>query len=360
MEQRRFGDSDLVCSALGFGTWELSTTDYGKIDVKEAQRAAQEAIDHGITLFDTAEAYGPYLSEELLGKALASRRSEVVLVTKVGFAYEGNRFTVTDSSFDNVVTRAEGCLRRLGTDWIDLLLIHWPDHDIPYAEPIAALEKLKQDGKIRHYGVSNFSPAMMEVCESAGHLTANQVGYNLFDRRMERAVLPYAKAHGIGFMAYGTLCYGLLTGAFTESTTFLDWDWRSGGRAFGLPLFRREQFLKELRVVEAAQGDRRAPRPLGSATRHRVGPGPPGGYRGAGGRAPERGTEGERGGGRLAPLRRGPGADRPRLRGGGSSPARRHPADGGEHASGLTRGSGSDRMSARRPDGRPGQAPGSS
>ena len=215
MEQRRFGDSDLVCSALGFGTWELSTTDYGKIDVKEAQRAAQEAIDHGITLFDTAEAYGPYHSEELIGKALGSRRSEVVLVTKVGFAYEGNRYTATDSSFENVVTRTEGCLRRLGSDWIDLLLIHWPDHDTPYGEPIAALEKLQQDGKIRHYGVSNFSPAMMEVCESAGHLTANQVGYNLFDRRMERAVLPYTKAHGIGFMAYGTLCYGLLTGAFT-------------------------------------------------------------------------------------------------------------------------------------------------
>ena len=249
MEQRRFGDSDLKCSALGFGTWELSTTDYGEIDVKEAQRAAQEAIDHGITLFDTAEVYGPYHSEELLGKALGSRRSEVVLVTKVGFTYDGNRFSATNSSFDHILTRAEGCLRRLGTDWIDLLLIHWPDHDTPYGEPIAALEKLKQDGKIRHYGVSNFSPAMMDVCESVGHLTASQVGYNLFDRRMERAVLPYTQAHGIGFMAYGTLCYGLLTGTFTESTTFLDWDWRSSGRAFGLPLFRREPFLKELRVV---------------------------------------------------------------------------------------------------------------
>ena len=171
MEQRRFGDSDLKCSALGFGTWELSTTDYGEIDVKEAQRAVQEAIDHGITLFDTAEAYGPYHSEELLGKALGSRRSEVVLVTKVGFTYDGNRISGTNSSLDYVLTRAEGCLRRIGTDWIDLLLIHWADHDTPYGEPIAALEKLKQDGKIRHYGVSNFSSAMMDACESGGHLT---------------------------------------------------------------------------------------------------------------------------------------------------------------------------------------------
>ena len=133
---------------------------------------------------------------------------------------------------------------------IDLLLIHWPDHITLYGEPIEALEKLKKDGKIRHYGVSNFSPAMMDVCESTGHSAANQLGYHLFDRRVERAVLPYAQAHGIGFMAYGTLGFGLLTVAFTESTTFVDWDWRSRGYAFGLPLFQREQFLKQLRVVE--------------------------------------------------------------------------------------------------------------
>ena len=250
MELRRFGDSNLECSALGFGTWELSTTQYGEIDAKEAQRAAQEAIDHGITLFDTAEAYGPYHSEELLGKALGRRRREVVLVTKVGLTYDDDAFTGKCSSFDYVLARTEGCLRRLDTDWIDLLLIHWPDHNTPYGEPVAALEKLKQDGKIRHYGVSNFSPAMLDVCASAGHITANQVGYNLFDRRVEKAVLPFTQSHGIGFMAYGTLGFGLLTGTFTESTKFLDWDWRSNGKAFGLPLFERDSFVKELRVVE--------------------------------------------------------------------------------------------------------------
>ena len=250
MEQRRLGNSDLTCSALGCETWELRITVYCEIDAAEAQRAAQEAIDHGITLFDPAESYGPYISEELLGKALGSRRKEIVLVTKVGFRYDGNRLVNQCSSFDHVVTAADGCLQRLGTDWVDLLLIHWPDHNTPYGEPVAALEKLKQDGKIRHYGVSNFSPAMMDVCESAGHLAANQVGYHLFDRRVERAVLPYTQAHGIGFMAYGTLGFGLLTGAFNESTTFVDWDWRAKGYAFGLPLFQREQFLGQLRVVE--------------------------------------------------------------------------------------------------------------
>jgi aryl-alcohol dehydrogenase-like predicted oxidoreductase len=254
MEQRRFGDSDLVCSALGFGTWEMSTTQYGAIDVAEASQAVNAAIDRGITLFDTAEGYGPYHSEELLAKALGPRRKEVVLVTKVGFVFNAEGSIVgRNSTSDYITARAEGCLKRLNTDWIDVLLIHWPDHNTPYDEPIRALEDLKAAGKIRHYGVSNFAPAMMDVCERVGHLTANQVGYHLFDRRMEKAVLPYCAEHGIGFMAYGTLAFGLLTGAFTPETTFVEWDWRSRGVAFGLPLFQREHFLKELRVVERLQ-----------------------------------------------------------------------------------------------------------
>lgn len=250
MEERRFGNGDLVCSALGFGTWEMSTTQYGHIDVGEASAAVNAAIDRGITLFDTAEVYGPYHAEEILAKALGSRRKQIVLVTKVGFLYgEENRIVGRSSKYDYITKCAEGCLRRLETDWIDLLLIHWPDHNTLYDEPIRALEKLKDAGKIRYYGVSNFAPAMMDVCQRVGQMAANQVGYNLFDRRVEKAVLNYCSEYGIGFMAYGTLGYGLLTGAFTPETTFVEWDWRSSGRAFNLPLFQREHFLKELRVV---------------------------------------------------------------------------------------------------------------
>jgi aryl-alcohol dehydrogenase-like predicted oxidoreductase len=251
MQQKEMGDSGLVCSALGFGTWELSTTQYGAIDVAQASNAVAMAIDHGITLFDTAEVYGPYHSEELLGKALGNRRNEIVLVTKVGFTYDdAGKITGRNSKHDYILERTEGCLRRLNTDCIDLMLIHWPDHTTPIAESIRALEALKAAGKIRHYGVSNFNVAMMEECEQAGHLTANQVGYHLYDRRMEAEVLPYCLAHQIGFMAYGTLAFGLLTGAFTPETTFVDWDWRSKGSAFGLPLFERTHFLKELRVTQ--------------------------------------------------------------------------------------------------------------
>tara|TARA_Y100000590_G_scaffold72018_1_gene79137 strand:+ start:1453 stop:2364 length:912 start_codon:yes stop_codon:yes gene_type:complete len=224
---------------------------YGHIDVKEASDAVSAAIDHGVTLFDTAEVYGPYHSEELLGKALGNKRNDIVLVSKVGFEYdEDGKNLGRNSKYDHVISRAEGCLERLETDFLDLLLIHWPDHDTPFEEPIRALEKLKIDGKIRHYGVSNFTPEMMDECEKYGHMAANQVGYHMFDRRMESAVLPYCKDNNIGFMAYGTLGFGLLSGAFTPQTTFGEGDWRSSGMAFRLPLFKEEEFAKELKVVE--------------------------------------------------------------------------------------------------------------
>ena len=251
MEQRQLGDSDLFSSSIGFGTWEMSTTMYGHIDVKEASDAVNAAIDHGITLFDTAEVYGPYHSEELLAKALGDKRKDIVLVSKVGFQYdEDGKNLGRNSQYDHVIERAEGCLSRLETDFLDLLLIHWPDHDTPFEESMRALEQLKQDGKIRHYGVSNFTPEMMDECEKYGHLAANQVGYHMFDRRMESEVLPYCLNKNIGFMAYGTLGFGLLSGAFTPETRFGDGDWRSSGIAFQLPLFREVEFAKELKVVE--------------------------------------------------------------------------------------------------------------
>ncbi len=251
MEQRRIGTTDLMCSAVGFGTWEMSTTMYGDIDVGEASRAVNVAVDHGITLFDTAEVYGPFHSEELLAKALGKRRSEVILVTKVGFEYDDRNAVVgMNSTFDHIVTRAEGCLKRMKTDVIDLLLIHWRDHDTPLEESMRAFEKLEADGKIRHGGVSNFDVDMMSTCGEHGAIATNQVGYHLFDRRMEKSVLPWCREHEIGFMAYGSLGFGLLTGALEPDTVFADHDWRGYMRAFGLPLFEGETYLRELRAGE--------------------------------------------------------------------------------------------------------------
>jgi len=257
MEQRSFGNTDLTCSAIGFGTWELGTTQYGDIDVDEAVRAVHMAIDHGITLFDTAEVYGPFTSEELLARGLGERRKDIVLVTKVGFVFHDDPAIVGDAAIAGrnasaayITERTEGCLKRLNTDYVDLMLIHWPDLTTPHEETIGALEAMKAAGKIRHYGVSNYDVPMMEACQQVGSLAANQVGYNLFDRRTEAAVLPYCLEQGIGFMAYGSLAFGLLTGALTPDTEFAENDWRRRGMAFGLPLFERENFLKELRVTE--------------------------------------------------------------------------------------------------------------
>ena len=236
MEQRVFGNTDLTCSAIGFGTWEMGTTQYGDIDIEDAVRAVQMAIDHGITLYDTAEVYGPNTSEELLARGLGKRRKDIVLVTKVGFVFHDDpsirgdaAIAGRDASIANITEHTEGCLKRLNTDYVDLMLIHWPDHKTPHEETMAGLEALKAAGKIRHYGVSNYTVPMMEACQNHGRLTANQVGYHLFDRRMEAAVLPYCLEQGIGFMAYGSLGFGLCTGALSPETKFVDWDWRSSG-----------------------------------------------------------------------------------------------------------------------------------
>ena len=178
-------------------------------------------------------------------------------MTKVGFVFHDDPTVVGDAAIVGrnaaaayITERTEGCLKRLDTDYIDLMLVHWPDHKTPHDETIGALEAMKAAGKIRYYGVSNYDVPMMQGCQAVGSLTANQVGYNLFDRRMEAAVLPYCLEQGIGFMAYGSLAFGLLTGALTPDTTFADNDWRRHGMAFGLPLFERENVLKELRVTE--------------------------------------------------------------------------------------------------------------
>ena len=250
MTRRRLGNTDLMTSPIGFGTWEMSTTMYGSIDVAEASRAVRSAIDHGINLFDTAEVYGPFYSEEILGKALGERRKEVILVTKTGFTFDDaeRRILGRCSRYEYIIERTEGCLRRLGTEVIDLMLIHWPDYGTPLDEPMRAFEKLKADGKIRYGGVSNFNVEMMDYCRRYTDLAVNQVGYHLFDRRMQKAILPYCREHGIGFMAYGTLAFGLLTGAFRPGHTFEEGDWRRHRNAFWLPLFRPADFDRALRV----------------------------------------------------------------------------------------------------------------
>ena len=326
MEHRTFGDTDLSASAIGFGTWEMSTTMYGHIDVGEASAAVNAAIDRGITLFDTAEVYGPYHSEEILAEALGARRNEIVLVTKVGFNYDDTpAVTGLNCTREHIIERTEGCLRRLKTDVIDLMLIHWPDHDTPLEETMEGLERLKADGKIRHYGVSNFNIDMMQECQQYGSLAANQVGYNMFDRRMEPRVLPWCLANGVGYMAYGSLAFGLLTGAFNDDHEFQEGDWRRGGTAFELPLFQRDYFVKELEVTRRPRRGRRRLRQERGPARDRLGARQPRRHHGPGRHAQRARARRERRRRRLEAQRRNPQRRQQRLHRGRRRNPPKHP-----------------------------------
>jgi aryl-alcohol dehydrogenase-like predicted oxidoreductase len=251
MDYRRMGASELEVSAIGFGCWEMGGTNYGPIDEVEAVAAIGRALDLGVTLFDTAPGYGFGHSEEVLGRALGARRRDVVLVSKTAVSWDPVTFTrKLDSRYSTVKRITEESLRRLGTDHLDLLLIHWPDVDTPLEETMRALDDLASEGKTRYVGVSNFTAYELREGQKYAPICANQVGYNLFDRRWEREMFPTAQELGIGVMAYGPMAHGLLTGAMGRDTAFDPADWRSSGVIFGQRLFSPESLPRNLEVVE--------------------------------------------------------------------------------------------------------------
>jgi aryl-alcohol dehydrogenase-like predicted oxidoreductase len=248
MEYRPFGQTGLQVSAIGFGCWELGGS-YGHFDETEVIAAVQRALDVGINCFDTAEGYGFGKSEALLARALGPRRKDIILVTKFGILYP-DRERGRDSRRSMALAAIERSLKFLETDYIDVYLVHWPDINTPFEETMLALEEIVQSGKARFVGISNFRPEQLQSCMAARRVDVAQYGYHLFDRRMEQEILPYCREHRIGFMTYGSLAHGLLTGAFTPETTFDKTDWRSRGGAFGLKLFAPENFATNLAVVE--------------------------------------------------------------------------------------------------------------
>ena len=254
MEYRKFGKTDLKTSALGFGLWPIggtTTHGYGTVDDAEAIAAIRHAMQAGVTLFDTAPAYGNGRGEEILAQALGPRRKDVVIVTKCAVPWSEEKKTwVPNSSYEEITTSAEVSLKALQTDYLDLLLIHWPDPNTPFEVPMRAFADLLQAGKVRYVGVSNFSEEQIKECQKYGPLAAQQVGYNLFDRRREPEMLPFCEQQGIGVMAYGTLAHGLLTGTMTADTQFAPNDWRARGNLFGLPLLTPENLPRNLAVVD--------------------------------------------------------------------------------------------------------------
>jgi aryl-alcohol dehydrogenase-like predicted oxidoreductase len=224
---------------------------YGDVSQSEVAAAVNRAIDLGINCFDTAPAYGRGESEILLGRALANRRKDVVVVTKCGVGYP-ERPKGRDSRMVSVFASVEESLRNLGTDYLDVLLIHWPDVNTPFEETMNALDSLVHQGKVRAVGVSNFTLEQIQECEGVRSVDVVQYGLNMFDRRMEQDIFPYCQQRGTGVMVYGPLAFGLLSGAFNADTTFGANDWRAtGGRpGWNVGVFAEEHFQRNLQVVE--------------------------------------------------------------------------------------------------------------
>jgi aryl-alcohol dehydrogenase-like predicted oxidoreductase len=237
MERRVLGSTGVEISAIGFGCQEVGGG-YGDIEEAEFARAVGHALDVGINLFDTAEAYGFGASEEALGRALRGRRDEALVSTKFGTGYQ-DRANFRDARAERVRASIDASLRRLGTDHVDVYTVHWPDRETPFEETLGALDDLVQAGKVRFVALSNFRLDELEACRKLGRVDVVQCVHGLFDRRMEADVLPWCAANDVGFLGYGALAYGLLSGTVPADHVFPADDWRSKTDKWGVmsPLF---------------------------------------------------------------------------------------------------------------------------
>ena len=246
MRKTKLGRTGIDVSPIAFGTWQLGG-DWGSFDESAAIEAIRHARELGINFFDTAQGYGFGASERLLGRALReeldNRREEVVIATKGGLRPTDDGL-VRDSSPAWLRAGVDASLQALGTDYIDVYQVHWPDPDTPFAETAGTLGELVADGKIRHVGVSNFDAPQMDEFSRTQPVETLQPPYHLFRREIEADVLPYAREHDIGVLVYGPLAHGLLTGTMSAETTFAADDWRSRS-----PLFRGEEFRRNLEKV---------------------------------------------------------------------------------------------------------------
>jgi aryl-alcohol dehydrogenase-like predicted oxidoreductase len=263
MRYRPFGRTGLQVSVVGFGCWPMAGDRYGAIEDDEAVRAIHRALDRGVNCVDTAPAYGAGHSEEVVARALAGRRQDVILVTKCGVRVPpaGQPGPLRDASPDNILREIDASLRRLRTSWVDVLLVHWPDPATPFEESMRALEEVVDSGRARFVGVSNFTGAMLAECMRTRRVDVSQVGYHMLDRRQEQETFPFCREHGIAVMGYGSLAHGLLTGAFTARTTFeAGRDWRAGGVAFGQPIFRGPNLAANVAMAERLRREVAEPR----------------------------------------------------------------------------------------------------
>ncbi|MGW1373537.1 aldo/keto reductase [Streptomyces sp. NPDC002446] len=246
MEQRRLGRSGPLVSSIGLGCMGMSEF-YGPTDEAEAVATIQRALDAGVTFLDTADMYGPYTNEELVGRAVAGRRRhEIVLATKFGVVRGTDpRTRRVDSTPEYAKRACEASLRRLGVDHIDLYYLHRRNPDVPIEETVGAMSELAAEGKIRHIGLSEVNARTLRQACSAGPIAALQSEYSLWTRGVERDILPTARELGVAFIPYSPLGRGLLTGALTSVDELAADDIRRGQ-----PRFQGDNLAANLHLVQ--------------------------------------------------------------------------------------------------------------
>jgi len=257
MQKRKLGKSGLEVSALGLGCMGMSFSYGPPKDTKEMTALLRTAVERGITFFDTAEVYGPFTNEELLGEALAPFRKQVVIATKFGFDVSGSdtrlgAFAV-NSRPEHIQQAVEGSLKRLKTDVIDLLYQHRVDPNVPIEDVAGTVKELIQAGKVKHFGMSEAGVKTIRRAHAVQPVTALQNEYSLWWRKPEEEVIPTLEELGIGFVAYSPLGKGFLTGKIDESTTFDKNDFRNRVPRFTAEARKANQAMVDLLARIAKQ-----------------------------------------------------------------------------------------------------------
>ncbi len=244
MLTREIGASEIEASVIGLGTWAIGGWMWGGTDEAKSIAAIQASVDAGVTLIDTAPAYGQGVAEDIVGKALKGRRYKVVLATKCGLVWhtqKGNHFFDYDGrpvhrylGKDAIIYEVEQSLIRLGTDYIDHYITHWQDPTTPIAETMEALETLKQQGKIRSIGASNTSADEVKAYVTAGQLDAIQEEYSMVKRDIEGTLLPVCRENGVSVLSYSSLALGLLSGKIGPDREFTGDDQRKDNPRFSM------------------------------------------------------------------------------------------------------------------------------
>lgn len=250
MEKRKLGN--LEVTALGFGSWGIGGAPFWTTEGDaESLRAVKRAYACGINFFDTAPVYGFGRAERLLAKALKGKRDRVILATKGGLRWtkESLNFIRKDSSAESIRWEIEQSLKRLETDTIDLYQVHWPDPLTPLEETMAALMQLKEEGKIRHIGLSNFSRKQIEECLKYGEVVSLQSKYNLLERDLERDEIPFCIEKNMAILPYSPLASGILTGKYGRDAKFKDWRGKGHGRHFSGEIY--ENHIRKVEKFKA-------------------------------------------------------------------------------------------------------------